>query len=747
MPKIMVRGPDGKLRYVEADDHNVPVGRKDRVETGGTRKPPPRREVPEDQRVSGARERAKLTRQVMVQSNPAYGIANMLGGDYGVDLAERFGRGAIFGLDTRLGAAARASKEFITGENRNFRENYAQELEAQKKLAAEREQRTGTVGDVVEFAGGMAVPMGTGARVVQGANALRVARGAKPLGRVAQTALAGATVGGTAGSIEGAARSEDFGNVGDVAANTVRGGLTGAAAGTVLGPAAAAAGGAARRGINALRRGTQRGIRPNPNAREAMEEGLQETANLINERGRSVPALEREMGELREQGIQPIVADVTRGTEGRLRAVSDLGADVSTARQKLVERADTAGQRMREQISEASGVDPAFQARQAQRERIGERRARGRQQYEPGGEMEAPVQLTEELERVLRTRAQPGNPRDTTFREMYNDAVTAIRSDPNIAHTVDNIDLSGDPLHQPNTLRVMDRVMRQYRQRVDQLYRSNQGDQAEALRNQWDALRGVLGQTNPQYREILADQARGFATERAATLADQLGPMVISDPRRVIDELSQIPHGEDQEAMRQAFVSWMFDKSGRHPLQLMRSIRAATSERAAPEGRQLWEFILNGEQGVRQVRRAIRREERGSRVLSALGNSQTSRFAADQGRAQSEDAAVAAARALAGVGTGNPAMAAGGAAQWMRLMWKKAVDPISDAGRSAQAKVLSRNLEPGDIQRIQEQGRQAYGRSMRRRTRTGSRGARAGATGVNYLTKPVTYYDARDDEQ
>lgn len=733
MPRVLVRGPDGQLRYVNEDEEaKKPATRKERVSQGQPRKQPVDRQARAERASSLA---GSLFGNILQSGgNPIMGLANAAvdyfrGDDdpakpaaqVKADLGARALSGGTFGLDKRLRAATGAALD---------RGGYGANREAEERAEVRRRGRTGFAGDVAEFGGAMAVPIGGGVRAIKAANAARLARGGKELGKVTQGVLGGTVTGGLSGLAEGAARSPDFTEVNRTIGDALTSGAYGAGVGAVLGPAAGFAGSAIRKGTETLSRSGRRRL-----AREALEDAEQRIIQNMDEAGLNVGRADERIAEMVAAGSEPRIADIAGINRSRLRALTDKGTrGTDQAAAVLDERSVQRGGRLRNIIANISGIGAdTLSAAEARTSRAA-RKAQGSIDYAPGGPIDQPMNLTPQQVALLQKRVAPTSKADAQFQKLYADAVETVNANPNNPR----IDPDG-----PATGRAIDEMLRGYRQKITALYKAGKGNRAAALRAQFDALRDTLREQNPEYAAMVDDQARGLAEERAFAEGDKLAKSIFNDPRAVMDGISQIPHPEDKAAIRTALVSRLFSQSG-NPANLSEKILRQLRDPNQPEARKMWDFVFGGPEKTDEALKWLRAEHEGALTERRLLGTQTSANMAGLDRldADSVDIASGIGRALGGTATLNPAMATSGGLQAAKAMGARIAQPGIDALNQAELKTLMRRVERGDLTRMQQRALKTKERRIKRRSKSVTAGGRA----AGYLTGKVTQRSPDDEE-
>jgi hypothetical protein len=637
-----------------------------------------------------------------------------------------------------LGIAEPISAGIIGGvqalqDGTDIRDEYRAERGRMARRSARIRQQAGLAGEVGQFVGGMAAPLGTGQRAVDTVNKIRKGAGAaKELGRVGQYVTRGTQQGAISGGITSLAQQDDLSNlprvVGEVGRDMLAGGAGGAALGFVA-PAAATAVAGVKRLLPGGRFGAARG---------AVEEAQANILDQVN-RASDIPAAERRVAEMREQGVGPVLADVSRATQDNVRALSDLGVrGADEIAEKLDIRSERRGGRLRNVMEQISGINSSVTAAEFKRGQQTARKAIGESQYAVGGALDTPFLLTPQQNKALMSRAVPGNPADRTFRKFYEDALETYNANPNnIPHKRWNIAPSG---------RVMDETLRLYRQRINQLYKSGQGNEGAALRAQFDALREGLRRQNPEYADILDFQARGLAKERAIDEAGKIAAGIFSKPREVLDALRQVGHPEDVNAMRGVLADRLFRETGNRRAHTQ--IKRALADPNQPEARQVIDFIMGGPERTAKLQKWLDAEAPAIRTEGRLGgpNTSTNQMAMlNAVGADMESAGANVARLGAGIVTGSPGMATNAGA----LSYKYG-KRLSDMVRRmqvapAELKLLRKDVKEGDLTRMERRVLQRAAKRAARRAGPAAAAGRGGGYAVANVTRPGNTYE--DEEQ
>lgn len=705
--------------YYKTIDEDKPLTRKEKAAAGLRRKDEQSRDLRAEQlgRLSG--------RTALMGINPALGVLDYATGGKASDIAQRVGSGATFGLDKRLRAGISAIGDKIKGER--LGDAYDRNLIAERRAEVALKDRTGLAGDVAEFGGALVTPVKGAGLAIKGARALR--RG-KDLGRLGQYVIGGMGAGATSGALEGAARSEDLTDIPQVAGNTLKAAGIGALTGGALGAAAIPIGGAVRSAVRAVRPGGRFAA-----GREAVEAGEHALINQI-ERGGSVSKAEQRIGELSDQSAEPRLADVSAQTQSALRALTDKGVKGTDEAQAIFkERGVRRGGRLRSVIERVSGVDSAVTSAARQRTMEAVRKAEGGTDYALGGALDQPMLLTPQQQKLLKSQLQPGTPADRTFVKMFNKAVDTVKANPNA--------LPSKP-GEPATARVLDETLRGYRQKISRLYKAGKGNEATALRGQFDALRGALREQNPQYADIIDNQARRLATERAAKLGDKWGGKIFENPREVMDEITRLrrsAHADDIEAFRGSLADRAFTLTGSRA-SMPAKIQKAISDPLQPEGKALWDFILGGEAKTAEAMKWLKAEEITAATERKLGGSQTStNLEGLEGLDENTvNAMMNLGRAGVGAATGSPGMLANALALTGKYTGRAIAGKNIEASRKIQLKNLMRRVERGKLTRMQLRAKQKEAiRAARRQQGTNVLGRAAGYPAAVFNTEDEEY--------
>jgi hypothetical protein len=645
----------------------------------------------------------------------------------------RIQNGLLLGQRPRIEAGVDAAIDTLSGKG-GFRENYDRAiLPARRREAKLRRDTEGFAGEAAEFAGGMLVPTGSGNLAVKGVNKVLEGAGKSQLGRVGQYLTRGGAQGGTIGGITAALNSQDLTNVKDVAERFAGGAGWGTAIGAGLGFAAPVASSALTYGRR-LAQGQKGRIERALEGRAAAEEQVIEAVK----RGGSISAAESRIAAMNQQGAEPILADASRTTRDAMRTLTDRGAKgAQELEDALVSRADRRGGRLRNVIEDISGINSGATTAETLRTTQQARKAVGEGQYAPGGPLDKPFLLTPQQNKALTARVAPGNPADRTFRQFYKEAVETINANPNFR---------APKAGEPATARVIDETLRLYRQRINQLYKAGEGNQAAALRAQFDALREGLRKQNPDYASILDYQARGLAKERAIVEAEKIAGGIFTKPRETMDAIRQISHPDDVNAVRGVLADRLFRETGNRAA--YRKLRGALNDPNQPEAREVVDFIMGGQGGTKRLEDWLSAERQGVLTEQRLGNSATSRnlAAAEQFESDRLIALGNAGRAGAGVVTGSPGMVANALLNTTRYGAAAARGANQAVVDPAMLALMRRTAKPGDLTRMEQKAlREAQRRAKRRAAPANlvGSGAGVGVANMMYPGSPAVF----DEEQ
>jgi len=738
---------NGKIITVDDEEplKKPPATRKEAIATGQPRSARQAAAAPLTTRTptDDARDRAKMARALSVQSNPVYGALNLVGGDKAIDLAERFGSGALMGLETRIGAGARAIKEKFAG--KDFTDTYAQELAAQRALSEERKQRTGLAGDVAEFGGALVTPIKGAGVGIKAAKALRGAKAAVPLSRAGTAFAGGIGAGVTSGAAEGLARSEDWTDIGETAENTARGAVLGGATGGVLGAAATPLGAAGR----AIVRKTQGARGKNAAALEAARAADELVLKGV-ERGGGIPRAENQIQNMVEQGTNPITADVNPQLQQQLKALVDKGTPgAEDVAGQLTDRAALRGGRLKKKISELSNVEDSMTSAARQRDMAAARQAQNQQGYAIGGILEEPIHIPRALRRQL---SPSGQPKDETFKGIYEQAQRDYNADfqnPRLRKLKKGEDPTANA-----TVRVMDMALKQYRGKINSLFQDPAtAGRAKALRSQFNVLRERMRDVHPEFGKLLDEHALMIGKERAAQIGDKLGPKLFSDPRKVMDVISN-PQAHDIDPgdlihLREALADRAFGMAERKAGSVADEIRLATADPAnRAEANSLWEFILNGPQKVDEVNKWIKAEKNAMETEKKLltGSPTSTNIAGLQQQANDvEQTIINAGRTVAGVASNSPGIWLNALGLTTKYGGRVIKGRDLETVEKLQLKRLMRRAERGDLTRMQARAEREAAKKAAITQRRMNRIGRIAAQPISPFT-PKSLPDTEDEE-
>ncbi|HEX4716454.1 MAG TPA: hypothetical protein VH164_16160, partial [Ktedonobacteraceae bacterium] len=588
------------------------------------------------------------------------------------DLARRAVSGVTLGLDQRAQAAAQAAQDAAQGQN--FAQAYQSNRQAVQRSQTALKARTGATGDLAEVAGSLALPIGGAGKVLEGVEALR---GAPIVSKVARSLVGGAGAGGIAGAATGAAQSQDWSDLPETAWNTLRSGGVGALVGAGLGLVSTAATPLAQHAADAIT-GNTAGA-----AARATEAGQQAVLDTINKAG-GVPAAEDVIQKMTDSGVPAMVADTSSRAQSALRGLTDKGTEGSDAAAAAIDARRLArGSRVTGNLEDVTGQN--YNTSSAERT-AGMRKARldtGETDYAPGGIMDQPVNLTQEQQALLQKGVAGNTTAEKTFQKMHAQAQDDVLSDPTQPNP--------DP-NQPTTLRVVDQMLRNYKDRISTLFSNGLTTKGTGLRNQFDALRKTLTDNNSQYADIVNTQARGLAQERAAQMGQQLAPNMLTKPRDVLQAINNpLLHPDDKAELRYALVDHLLNRvqnsnSTAQTNQLVSRLQDTNNQPMQDLGK----FLFGDQDGVDQAVAHMTAEQNAMATEKRMAGSGTSTN-------------IAGANTFGGDAATAMSMIGSGKLGWAKALMTHVTDPQNEAANEAALELLTRKMKPGDLTRLQLQ--------------------------------------------
>ncbi len=517
-------------------------------------------------------------------------------------------QGLTFSLDDELAGAVMAGTKgvynaFKEGDVSEISKEYRAERDTQRALL--REDRADAAGSslAAEVGGAVINPLGTGARIVgTGAKALNSARLAKAAeflgtrGPVASGIIAGANQ----GALNAAGSAEELSDVpGALLTGGTVGGITGGAFGG---------------GVNAASRVVQTIGDALP--KNASRTAYSRIASLL-ESGKMNPATAKyELDKMNLRGGDAMVQDLTPGLRAQAAAISrkpsvpSSNALIERGEQRIQDRRANFGDNVRD-VAKMPIDDAMARADSLQ----GTRRAAGQRDYAEGGVMDEPLEWGDDLDRFFREAPEETN---AVLRKGINNMLRQ-RKNPGKVFRDDDGTLAAIP-----NLRTMDYMKRAYDNEIGVALKAGRRDDARIISDELTTIKGLLGEANPKYREILATQRDLFQKEEALELGTQTLKRLSSDPRKVLKELNKLEEGQQFDA-RVGIIDALINVDNKaDPVGYFKAISRNVAQR------KVLEFAFGGKGKLDKFQRFVDREARAARsdVLTAPGRqSETSRIA------------------------------------------------------------------------------------------------------------------------
>lgn len=548
---------------------------------------------------------------------------------YGAGAENSIMKGLTFDVADKLGAGLMAGTAGVynairKGDIGEIGRTYDDEIALHKELQRRYEERHPVAATTAEIGGALLNPVGTGAKGLQaagrGAEAIaaatggRVASGASRVGSAltkAGTRLENAggvtqalAAGAVGGALNGAGNAD---SLMDAPGAALRGAAMGAATGGVLGTAGHLGKRAIETVVDALPQNAQR-------------TAYNRIAQLLERGGTDANAVRNEIAATDAAGGDAMVQDILPSLRAQAAHISR--KPNVTGSNELIERGDAriAERRGRfdTQVRETAGI-PADQADALERAAAikGQRTAEGQAGYEASGLMDRAIQPTPELQKYL--REAPAEVQDA-LKGAYS---SLNLRDQKLANYVGK---DGIFTHIP-TLRVFDSVSRQFNQRIGAAIRAGDNELAGGLSYQLDKMKEVLARANPhdaEYQAVLASQRDLFQKQRALEIGNNVLTRVVREPRKVLQELNNLPEHAIQDARIGIIDALMSTNNKADPVAFFNSISRNDAQK------KVFEFAFGGRGNFGRFERWVQRETRAARAdaLTAPGRqSETSRIA------------------------------------------------------------------------------------------------------------------------
>lgn len=609
----LVTMPNGEV--VEVDDNITPDAlkriksqytpstRAGKVMAGQPRKAPPTEEEKEVQRRIDVRKQYEsdsyLPAWMRGQSDAQTGANKGLFANFG----DEIGAGAnalLFGIPSAIahGDVGRIGREYRVSRN------------VQRQLDREAQDRSPVATTLGEIGGAVANPLGAGEKVVAGAANLagRVGlnRAAGALGNVSERiAAAGALpravlAGGNQGALNAAGEAE---NLSDVPSAVLNGYGVGGITGGVLG-------GATHLGTRAVQ--TIVDAMPENASRKAYER----IASLLDSGGMTAKKARDEIEMTDIMGGNAMVQDLTPGLRAQAAAISRKPGVPSS--NELIERGEARiqdrrgrfGQAVRDETALPVGGDDAL----ARADTLAAtRKAQGQADYAEGGAMDEPLQWSEDLDKFFRTAPENTN---ASLRGAYDDML-ARRESPQ------GFNVEKGAWDEVPNLRTLDYMKRRFDSDIGAALKAGDKAKAQALSSELGTIKGLLGEANPQYREILAAQRDLYQKQNALEIGSSVLSRIGTKPREVMKELRALPEHALQDA-RIGIIDALINADNKaDPVAYFKSIMRNNAQK------EVLEFAFGGRGNLGRFERWVNREVRSTRadVLTAPGRqSETSRI-------------------------------------------------------------------------------------------------------------------------
>ena len=466
-----------------------------------------------------------------------------------------------------------------------------------------------------------------GARVVKGLKALDEATTVnKAVRPVASAVVSGAKAGAAGGAATGAINAPDWTDPRDVLSKAGSGAMFGLGAGGLLGGLAVPAGNiVANVGQNVGRRlGTLAGVAVDKagnlvqdarklgeraadafkgdsahfaarrgNAARIKEEAQQEVFDALGTSGVTPKMADTSAATAAAQGGAPVTADASRATQGVLKGAYDKGVKgAKELADNLQSRAVARGGRVRQFMANLAGLNPSTTVGGATRASKARAKAMAGQDYDPAQWGQA-IAHTPEIDKFFS--------KNRGLLQPYIDkASTALRASENPLPTHQVVNGMRVP-----SIGLMDAAVKGLKEHVNTLMQGEAPDKVlgNSLKTKADALDNILKSQNPVYAKALSRQATEFATQDALKLGQQLSGKLFSNPRETHDLMVayNLKHPNNPGELRQAMLSALFDKSV-SMRQLPGKIREHLDEKAEPEVKAIWRFMMRNDDNVGKLR-------------------------------------------------------------------------------------------------------------------------------------------------
>lgn len=525
-------------------------------------------------------------------------------------------KGLFANFADEIGAGASAAlvgipKAVMHGDVGEIGREYRVSRDTQREVERQAMERNPGTAVASEIAGAVLNPLGTGERVVAGAGQLLgklgLERAAAGLGGTAAKMAEARAIpqaimaGGAQGALNAAGATE---NLSEVPGAIVNGAGVGALFGGALG------------GVTHLgAKGVQTVLDALP--ANASRTAYARIAQLL-ENGKMTPKQARDEIEMTDiMGGNALVQDLTPGLRAQAAAISrrpgvpasnDL---IERGEQRIANRRERFGQTVRDETSLPVGQTDAL----ARMDEIqGGRRAAGQADYAEGGAMDAPLQWSDDMAKFFRENPDA----DNVVREAYKGAQRRGEDLGKMVMGEDGV-IQGVP-----SMRVFDRMKRAYDDMIGGAMSAGRKSEAGDISASLNRLKGLIGEANPQYKEILATQRDAFQKQTALELGQQVLSRIGKDPRVLHKELMALPEATQKEA-RIGIIDALINADRKaDPVAVFRNISRNDAQK------KILEFAFGGRGNLGRFERWVNREIRSTRadVLTAPGRqSETSRIA------------------------------------------------------------------------------------------------------------------------
>lgn len=559
--------------------------------------------------------------------------------DGGAEDAQRMAAsGFLANFDDELagvaGGSARAIKGVFTGdENDTFSRGYdvARGIErAEKSRIRQDRPITGTVG---EIGGAILNPLGAGSRVLGGAGKVAERLG---MGRVAQAlgtgsakianagpVATGVLAGANQGALNAAGASEDLSSMpSDM--------LTGAAGGAAFGGLLGGAGYGAGRVMQTLR-----DRKPENAGRVA----LNEVSEALGKAGISPARAESTLARANATGNDMAVMDLAPSLgarAGKLSRNTDLPASNELA-EFAGSRVASRGERIAGKIDDTAGLPQGRDALDFDDYLQAQRKGIGSALYANGGALDQPINNSAALEKFLIESPD--------VSKLLDDAYTMAMRMGDDLQTMQRASQGGVTM--VPTMRVFDRLKREFDTKIGIALRNGEKTLAEGLSKQLKELKRIVGKDNPEWEPVLATMRDQFQKEEALRKGAEVWSKVRKQPRVAMREVRGYK-GEQKDNARLGIIDKFIEDvvgSG-NPSEVLAAVTRNKHQR------ELMEWAFGSTAKFNQFRRWANRE---FKSVSSDDNLRRLGTASSQGGDNIGDAALLAREGVAGGAFGGMA--------------------------------------------------------------------------------------------